>query len=187
MTEPTVLIIGAGTFGTSTAYHLAQTYRDPSRVTIIDRESSPPAKAAAIDINRIIRADYPSTLYCNLANEAIHTWFWSNELGPCFHKVGWLRLNEQGQGPPSMRSPAVAFTAQTPRNTYDWAPCRIAKTLYWHTPIVPLDRLCGNGSNHLGRGECLPLLLGLAWYVHGLHVPHRLCSVARVRAGGRWK
>ncbi|KAG8168965.1 hypothetical protein KVR01_001714 [Diaporthe batatas] len=96
MTEPTVLIIGAGTFGTSTAYHLAQTYADPSRVTIIDREPSPPAKAAAIDINRIIRADYPSTLYCNLANEAIHTWFWSNELGPCFHKVGWLRLNERG-------------------------------------------------------------------------------------------
>jgi sarcosine oxidase / L-pipecolate oxidase len=96
MMEPTVLIIGAGTFGTSTAYHLAQNYRDASRVTIIDREASPPTKAAAIDINRIIRADYPSTLYCNLANEAIHTWFWSNELGPCFHKVGWLRLNEQG-------------------------------------------------------------------------------------------
>jgi sarcosine oxidase/L-pipecolate oxidase len=96
MEEPTVLIIGAGTFGTSTAYHLAQTYRDASRVTIIDREASPPAKAAAIDINRIIRADYPSTLYCNLANEAIHTWFWSNELGPCFHRVGWLRLKEQG-------------------------------------------------------------------------------------------
>lgn len=94
--EPTILIVGAGTFGVSTAYHLAQTYKDPSRVTIIDRESSPPASAAAIDINRIIRADYPSTLYCNLANEAIHTWFWSTELGPCFHKVGWLMLNEQG-------------------------------------------------------------------------------------------
>ncbi|KAJ0119072.1 fructosyl hypothetical protein oxidase [Diaporthe amygdali] len=94
--EPTVLIIGAGTFGTSTAYHLAQTYRDPSRVTIIDREHSPPTKAAAIDINRIIRADYPNQLYCNLANEAIHTWFWSNELGPCFHRVGWLMLNEAG-------------------------------------------------------------------------------------------
>ncbi|KAK7705306.1 hypothetical protein SLS64_008143 [Diaporthe eres] len=94
--EPTVLIIGAGTFGTSTAYHLAQTYRDASRVTVIDREASPPTKAASIDINRIIRADYPSTLYCNLANEAIHPWFWSNELGPCFHRVGWLRLNEAG-------------------------------------------------------------------------------------------
>lgn len=94
--EPTVLVIGAGTFGTSTAYHLAQTYLDPSLVTVLDREPSPPAKAAAIDINRIIRADYPSTLYCNLANEATHAWFWSNELGPCFHRVGWLMLNEAG-------------------------------------------------------------------------------------------
>lgn len=94
--EPTVLIIGGGTFGVSTAYHLAQTYKDPSRVTLIDREPSPPSHAAAIDINRIVRADYPSTLYCNLANEAIHPWFWSNELGPCFHRVGWLMLDEHG-------------------------------------------------------------------------------------------
>lgn len=94
--EPTVLIVGAGAFGVSTAYHLAQTYHDPSRVTIIDREASPPSQAAGIDINRIIRADYPSTLYCNLANEAIHPWFWSNELGPCFHRVGWLMLDEEG-------------------------------------------------------------------------------------------
>lgn len=96
--EPTILIVGAGTFGVSTAYHLAQTYTDPTRVTILDREPSPPAHhhAAAIDINRIVRADYPSTLYCNLANEALHAWYWSNELGPHFHKVGWLLLDEQG-------------------------------------------------------------------------------------------
>lgn len=94
--EPTVLIIGAGAFGVSTAYHLGQTYHDPSLVTIIDRQLNPPAHAASVDINRIIRADYPSTLYCNLANEALHAWFWSPELGPCFHRVGWLMLDEQG-------------------------------------------------------------------------------------------
>lgn len=94
--EPTVLIIGAGAFGVSTAYHLAQTYHDPSRVTILDREGSPPGRAAAVDINRIVRADYPSALYCNLANEALHAWFWSPELGPCFHRAGWLLLDEQG-------------------------------------------------------------------------------------------
>ncbi|KAF2165553.1 hypothetical protein M409DRAFT_24406 [Zasmidium cellare ATCC 36951] len=94
--EPTVLIIGGGTFGTSIAYHLAQKYKDPSKVTLVDREPSPPKQAAAIDINRAIRTDYPNQLYCNLAYEAIHPWFWSIELGHFFHKVGWLYLNEEG-------------------------------------------------------------------------------------------
>lgn len=98
--EPTILIVGAGTFGVSTAYHLAQAYTDPSRVTLIDREPPPPsarhAAAAAVDISRIIRADYPSAVYCNLANEAMHAWYWSNELGPHYHKVGWLMLDEEG-------------------------------------------------------------------------------------------
>ncbi|CAN8106480.1 unnamed protein product [Discula destructiva] len=94
--EPTILIIGAGTFGVSTAYHLAQTYADPSRIILIDREPSPPTAAAAIDTSRIIRADYASPVYCALANEALHAWFWTPELGPCFHRVGRLLLDEAG-------------------------------------------------------------------------------------------
>lgn len=94
--EPSVLIVGAGTFGTSTAYHLAQSYKDPSRVSVLDSSPSPPKLAASIDINRIIRTDYPSPLYCNLAFEAIHAWFWSLELGKFFHRVGWLMLDERG-------------------------------------------------------------------------------------------
>lgn len=94
--EPTVLIIGAGTFGTSTAYHLAQNYSDPSKVTIVDRNATPPELAAAIDINRIIRTDYANPLYCGLANEALHSWTWSLELQRFFHKTGWLVLGEEG-------------------------------------------------------------------------------------------
>ncbi|TDZ34260.1 L-pipecolate oxidase [Colletotrichum trifolii] len=99
MAEPTVLIIGAGTFGTSTAYHLSKTYKDPSRVTILDRWGSSrtsPKVAAAIDVNRIIRTDYVNPLYCNLANEAIHPWFWDIDLGHFFHKTGWVVLDEKG-------------------------------------------------------------------------------------------
>lgn len=96
MMEPTILIVGAGTFGTSTAFHLAKTYKDPSRVTVIDRSPSPPEPAAAIDVNRVIRTDYASKLYCNLAYEAIHDWFWAIELQAHFHMVGWLMLDEDG-------------------------------------------------------------------------------------------
>ncbi|KAF4555595.1 FAD dependent oxidoreductase-like protein 5 [Elsinoe fawcettii] len=94
--EPSVLIVGAGTFGVSIAWHLAKTYRDPSRVTIIDRNPSPPEPAAAIDINRIIRTDYANPLYSNLSYTAIHDWFWTHELQSYFFKVGWLYLNESG-------------------------------------------------------------------------------------------
>lgn len=100
--EPTVLIIGAGTFGTSTAYHLSKQYKDPSRITIIDRwDTASPLEekqAAAIDTNRIIRTDYDSHLYCNLANEAIHFWFWSIAVQGHFHKTGWVVLDSKEGG-----------------------------------------------------------------------------------------
>lgn len=92
--EPSVLIVGAGTFGTSTAYHLAQTYHDTSKVTIVDRATSPPKPAAGVDINRIIRTDYASSFYNNLAYEAWHAWFWSMELQAYFHQTGWLMMDD---------------------------------------------------------------------------------------------
>ena len=94
--DPTVLIVGAGTFGTSTAYHLAQRYKDASRITVIDGSSSPPKPAASVDINRVIRTDYPDLMYCDLASEAIHPWFWNMELGQSFHKTGWIMIDEEG-------------------------------------------------------------------------------------------
>ncbi|KAI9701714.1 MAG: hypothetical protein M1820_006342 [Bogoriella megaspora] len=94
--ESSILIIGAGTFGTSTAYHLSRQYKDPSLITIIDSSSSPPKPAASIDINRIIRTDYPDPLYCDLASEAIHPWFWQLELQAHFHKTGWIMMDEKG-------------------------------------------------------------------------------------------
>ncbi|TDZ16345.1 L-pipecolate oxidase [Colletotrichum orbiculare MAFF 240422] len=78
---------------------LIATYKDPSRVTILDRWGSSrtsPKVAAAIDVNRIIRTDYVNPLYCNLANEAIHPWFWDIDLGHFFHKTGWVVLDEKG-------------------------------------------------------------------------------------------
>jgi sarcosine oxidase/L-pipecolate oxidase len=97
--EPTVLIIGAGTFGTSTAYHLSHQYSDPARITIIDRWDSEASlqdkQAAAADTNRIIRTDYESAMYCNLANEAIHPWFWNIAVQGHFHKTGWVVLDKK--------------------------------------------------------------------------------------------
>jgi sarcosine oxidase / L-pipecolate oxidase len=95
-TEPTVLIVGAGIFGTSTAYHLAKVYKDASKITVIDRTASPPEPAASTDINKIIRADYSSPFYCDLAYEALHAWATWPELKPFYHQTGWINLVEEG-------------------------------------------------------------------------------------------
>ena len=95
-TEPSVLIVGAGVFGTSTAYHLSQTYNDPSLITVIDRTASPPTPAASTDINKIIRADYSSPFYCDLAYEALDAWKTWPELKPFYHQAGWIMLDEKG-------------------------------------------------------------------------------------------
>ena len=93
--EPTVLIIGAGIFGTSTAYHLAQHYTDPSRITVVDRTPSPPSHGASTDINKIIRADYSSRFYCDLAYDAINAWQTWDMLRPYYHRTGWIALDRQ--------------------------------------------------------------------------------------------
>lgn len=92
-TEPTILIIGAGVFGASTAYHLSRRYNDSSRITVVDRSMSPPAVAASTDINKIIRADYSSPLYCDLAYEAIRAWATWPELKDYYHRTGWIMLD----------------------------------------------------------------------------------------------
>ncbi|KXL49023.1 hypothetical protein M433DRAFT_132819 [Acidomyces richmondensis BFW] len=97
--EPTVLIIGAGTFGTSIAFHLAESYKDPSRVTVVDRwapSSQNDKPSASYDTNRVVRTDYRTLTYSNLAFESIHPWFWNIHLQGHFHKTGWIALDEEG-------------------------------------------------------------------------------------------
>lgn len=94
--EPTILIVGAGIFGTSTAYHLAQHHQDPTRITVVDRAPSPPAPAASTDINKIIRADYTSPFYCALAYDAIAAWQTWDVLRPYYHRSGWVALDREG-------------------------------------------------------------------------------------------
>ncbi|KAJ3762470.1 FAD dependent oxidoreductase [Lentinula raphanica] len=68
-----VLILGAGCFGVSTAFHLLK--RGFEDVTIIERSGNFPAKdASSNDINRIVRTSYSDPFYAKLAKEAIKSW-----------------------------------------------------------------------------------------------------------------
>ncbi|KAL9108037.1 MAG: hypothetical protein Q9227_007143 [Pyrenula ochraceoflavens] len=91
-----ILILGAGIFGTSTAYHLAQTHPDPSSITVLDRAPCPSPRAASSDINKIVRADYSSPFYMALAYEAMAAWSTWPILKDFYHRTGWVMLDEKG-------------------------------------------------------------------------------------------
>ncbi|KAI9805031.1 MAG: hypothetical protein M1833_006335 [Piccolia ochrophora] len=116
----TILIVGAGIFGTSTAYHLAHTLLASSppgtaTVTLLDRAPPPSPRAASNDVNKIVRADYTIPFYMGLAYEAMDAWAsWdvfrgetSRAVGAgtggsdgdatdVYHRTGWVVLDEHG-------------------------------------------------------------------------------------------
>ncbi|KAK7423739.1 hypothetical protein QQX98_000929 [Neonectria punicea] len=89
MSKPSVLIIGGGVFGTSTAFHLAQ--RGYDQVTVVDRFDAPSKDSAATDLNKIIRADYPNALYAELGLETLGVWKDPASLfSGLYHETGWI-------------------------------------------------------------------------------------------------
>ena len=98
-----VLILGAGIFGTSTAYHLSK--EDPNlSITIVDRHpypfpnagSSDAGLGASYDVNKIVRADYSIPFYMDLAHEAIEVWNTWDLIKGYYHRSGWIALGEKG-------------------------------------------------------------------------------------------
>jgi sarcosine oxidase/L-pipecolate oxidase len=70
-----ILIVGSGVFGLSTAYSLAQRPELSNvNITVLDRVAFPAQDAASIDSSRIVRPDYPDAAYTQLAAEAQRLW-----------------------------------------------------------------------------------------------------------------
>ncbi|CAZ82099.1 unnamed protein product [Tuber melanosporum] len=78
-----IIIVGCGVFGLSTARTLSDRY--PSTiVTVIDKHAFPCPYSASIDSSRIVRADYADPAYSILGREALR--HWAGHLA--FHKTG---------------------------------------------------------------------------------------------------
>ena len=70
-----VIIIGSGVFGLSTAYALAKRNEfKNSKITLLERLDFPAPDAASIDSSRIIRPDYADAAYASLMVEAHKHW-----------------------------------------------------------------------------------------------------------------
>ncbi|KAJ4350127.1 uncharacterized protein N0V89_008748 [Didymosphaeria variabile] len=70
-----VLIVGSGAFGLSTAWALCRNpqYRNTS-ITVVDRNSFPSTDGSSVDSSRIIRPDYAAAPYARLATIAQNRW-----------------------------------------------------------------------------------------------------------------
>ncbi|TFK51113.1 FAD dependent oxidoreductase [Heliocybe sulcata] len=92
-----ILILGAGCFGSSTAYHLLK--RGFTSVTVADRSEVLPAPdGASTDFNRIVRSSYSDPFYSQLAREAIAAWKDQAEWDDTYHESGVLVLGT-GESP----------------------------------------------------------------------------------------
>lgn len=98
--RPSYLIVGAGVFGVSTAYHLIQKYPDAS-VTLVDRDAfdADDRVAASWDWNKVVRADYDDFVYCKLALEAQDVFKTDPLWKPYFHQTGvyWTCRSDYAQ------------------------------------------------------------------------------------------
>lgn len=99
-TKPSYLIVGAGVFGVSTAYHLLKKYPDAS-VTMVDRDAFDADNrcAASWDWNKVVRADYDDFVYCKLALEAQDVFETDPVWQPYFTKTGvyWMCRSDYAQ------------------------------------------------------------------------------------------
>lgn len=88
MTE-SVLIVGCGVFGLSTAIELAKRHYN---VTALDINQIPSSCSAANDHNKIIRTEYSDLLYTKLALEAVDQWKTDPDLSCCYIECGRLSV-----------------------------------------------------------------------------------------------
>lgn len=94
------IIVGAGVFGVSTAYHLIKKFPDAS-ITLVDKDAfdADSRVAASWDWNKVVRADYDDIVYCKMALEAQDV-FKSDPLWkPYFHETGiyWICRSDYAQ------------------------------------------------------------------------------------------
>lgn len=86
-----VIIIGGGNFGASTAFHLLKL--GVKTVILVDNGPRPNPRAASHDINKIVRDDYPDLLYLRMLKKAMAIWRQDPLFAPWYHQVGMLRAD----------------------------------------------------------------------------------------------
>lgn len=83
-----IIIVGAGCFGVSTAYHLST--RGYKSIRVLDKYEPPSCDAAATDISKVVRSDYNQPLYARPGIESIEAWKKWDLFTGLHHQTGWV-------------------------------------------------------------------------------------------------
>jgi sarcosine oxidase/L-pipecolate oxidase len=86
-TDDSIIIVGAGVFGLSTALELR--LRGYHKITVIDRMLPPVPDGSSVDISRVIRSDYTDPFYAKLASEAMDAWI-SDDWEQFYYNSGFV-------------------------------------------------------------------------------------------------
>ena len=98
MASKSYIIVGSGVFGASTLYYLSKAHPGAS-ITVLDRSASFPCPlAASHDFNKIVRADYGSLFYCELALKARELWKHDALFKPFYHQSGLVNMGDNDLG-----------------------------------------------------------------------------------------
>ncbi|KAJ9144202.1 FAD dependent oxidoreductase [Pleurostoma richardsiae] len=104
-----ILIVGAGTFGLSTAYRLAKAgYKN---ITVLEKSPVIPSDlSAGNDLNKILRAEYEDPYYAELALQALAEWK-TPLFAPYYHETGYLLGNSAAAPEKSKKSLAKSLAS----------------------------------------------------------------------------
>ncbi|KAF5018649.1 hypothetical protein F66182_9363, partial [Fusarium sp. NRRL 66182] len=111
----TILIVGGGVFGLSTALSLSE--RHPNKkITLIEASSTiPNPHGSSVDTSRIIRADYSNPAYAKLAADGIKKWRsteWGQEGRYTENGLALVLLQEEGESPESIAEKVIYLPNQ---------------------------------------------------------------------------
>ncbi|KAH7168160.1 FAD dependent oxidoreductase [Fusarium sp. MPI-SDFR-AT-0072] len=86
--EKSIIIVGAGVFGLTTALELKKL--GYQHVTVLDRYLPPVVDGSSVDVSRVVRVEYADPLYGEMAREAHQGWL--QQYGDYYHQSGFVMV-----------------------------------------------------------------------------------------------
>ena len=114
-----LLVVGAGTWGLSTCYHLAiRGYKD---ITCLDKWPYPSLDSAGNDLNKMVRSEFDGDpVIQRLSQEAVHAWRTDPLFKSHFHETGRISLANSPANVPEIRELYQELSKSPHRDQVQW-------------------------------------------------------------------